>query len=71
MNEVSYNQQTQWFYEVLRSGLAGTRTRDQCLKRALLYQLSYQPNQMEAKSNRLATPVQEFSITQKVPGCKS
>ena len=24
-------------------GLAGTRTRDQCLKRALLYQLSYQP----------------------------
>ena len=25
------------------SGLAGTRTQDQCLKRALLYQLSYQP----------------------------
>ena len=25
-------------------GLAGTRTPDQCLKRALLYQLSYQPN---------------------------
>jgi hypothetical protein len=24
-------------------GLAGTRTLDQCLKRALLYQLSYQP----------------------------
>ncbi len=24
-------------------GLAGTRTPDQCLKRALLYQLSYQP----------------------------
>ena len=26
-------------------GLAGTRTRDQCLKRALLYQLSYQPTE--------------------------
>src|ERR1039457_1854047 len=25
-------------------GLAGTRTLDQCLKRALLYRLSYQPN---------------------------
>jgi hypothetical protein len=25
-------------------GLGGTRTRDQCLKRALLYQLSYQPD---------------------------
>lgn len=25
-------------------GLAGTRTLDQCLKRALLYQLSYQPD---------------------------
>ena len=24
-------------------GLGGTRTHDQCLKRALLYQLSYQP----------------------------
>ena len=24
-------------------GLGGTRTLDQCLKRALLYQLSYQP----------------------------
>ena len=24
-------------------GLAGIRTQDQCLKRALLYQLSYQP----------------------------
>ena len=27
-------------------GLAGTRTLDQCLKRALLYQLSYQPTPM-------------------------
>ena len=27
-------------------GLAGTRTPDQCLKRALLYQLSYQPNRL-------------------------
>src|SRR3972149_5016852 len=31
-------------------GLAGTRTLDQCLKRALLYQLSYQPT-------RIAFPV--------------
>jgi hypothetical protein len=28
---------------LLDGGLAGTRTLDQCLKRALLYQLSYQP----------------------------
>jgi len=28
-------------------GLAGTRTPDQCLKRALLYQLSYQPNRAQ------------------------
>ncbi len=28
---------------VSNGGLAGTRTPDQCLKRALLYQLSYQP----------------------------
>ena len=27
-------------------GLGGTRTRDQCLKRALLYQLSYQPKML-------------------------
>jgi len=26
--------------------LAGTRTPDQCLKRALLYQLSYQPTKI-------------------------
>ena len=26
-------------------GLGGTRTLDQCLKRALLYQLSYQPDE--------------------------
>src|ERR1035437_9474669 len=26
-------------------GLAGTRTPDQCLKRAMLYQLSYQPSE--------------------------
>jgi hypothetical protein len=32
-------------------GLAGTRTPDQCLKRALLYQLSYQPNR--AQENKL------------------
>ena len=32
------------FIDVLNGGLAGTRTPDQCLKRALLYQLSYQPN---------------------------
>src|SRR5450631_2643378 len=28
-----------------KSGTAGTRTQDQSLKRALLYQLSYRPNQ--------------------------
>ncbi|SPE59030.1 hypothetical protein SBV1_2980004 [Verrucomicrobia bacterium] len=28
--------------------MAGTRTLDQCLKRALLYQLSYQPTQSRA-----------------------
>ena len=58
--EVNFNQQTQWFYEFFRSGLAGTRTRDQCLKRALLYQLSYQPNRKEAKRSRPAVPLQEF-----------
>src|SRR6185437_14602252 len=31
--------------EVLGSGTAGTRTQDQSLKRALLYQLSYRPDQ--------------------------
>ena len=31
------------FIGFLSGGLAGTRTLDQCLKRALLYQLSYQP----------------------------
>ena len=31
--------QSNWW----NGGLAGTRTLDQCLKRALLYQLSYQP----------------------------
>src|SRR5882672_800080 len=35
-------------------GLAGTRTPDQCLKRALLYQLSYQPNR--AQKNRVKPP---------------
>ena len=30
--------------EAKGGGLAGTRTPDQCLKRALLYQLSYQPD---------------------------
>ena len=29
----------------MESGTAGTRTQDQSLKRALLYQLSYRPNQ--------------------------
>jgi hypothetical protein len=28
-----------------KSGTAGTRTQDQSLKRALLYQLSYRPNE--------------------------
>lgn len=32
-------------------GLAGTRTPDQCLKRALLYQLSYQPPERSRHSN--------------------
>ena len=31
-------------------GLAGTRTLDQCLKRALLYQLSYQPAELISKA---------------------
>ncbi len=31
-------------FQVKSGGLAGTRTPDQCLKRALLYRLSYQPN---------------------------
>jgi hypothetical protein len=35
-------------------GLAGTRTPDQCLKRALLYQLSYQSSR--AQENRLKPP---------------
>ena len=34
--------QTNWRTQK-SGGLAGTRTPDQCLKRALLYQLSYQP----------------------------
>ena len=38
-------------------GLAGTRTLDQCLKRALLYQLSYQPAVFakKTKQNSLAS----------------
>ena len=32
-------------------GLAGTRTLDQCLKRALLYQLSYQPTKIIIHQN--------------------
>jgi hypothetical protein len=31
--------------EVYGSGTAGTRTQDQSLKRALLYQLSYRPSE--------------------------
>ena len=38
----------------ISGGLAGTRTRDQCLKRALLYQLSYQPNCLKIKSLQMA-----------------
>ena len=41
-------------------GLAGTRTLDQCLKRALLYQLSYQP----AGAREISLPhqlMQDFS----------
>ncbi len=41
-------------------GLAGTRTLDQCLKRALLYQLSYQPAvvETEADANQHASALQ-------------
>ena len=42
------------FYGFLNGGLAGTRTPDQCLKRALLYQLSYQPGR--AQENKLKPP---------------
>ena len=35
-------------------GLAGTRTLDQCLKRALLYQLSYQPTPTALLKRRTA-----------------
>ena len=59
-------------------GLAGTRTPDQCLKRALLYQLSYQSTsgvrafepaeargqiKSGANTNGRAGPAQEFSRT--------
>src|SRR5579863_1901013 len=37
-------------------GLAGTRTLDQCLKRALLYQLSYQPTQERGMPPGAGTP---------------
>ncbi len=33
-------------------GLAGIRTLDKCLKRALLYQLSYQPNLLSGETYR-------------------
>jgi hypothetical protein len=59
-------------------GLAGTRTLDQCLKRALLYQLSYQPTEVcgieptrkhrdkikrAAKTNQRCLLTQDFSTS--------
>jgi hypothetical protein len=41
------------FINVLDGGLVGTRTRDQRLKRPLLYRLSYQPDLEAAKPNCL------------------
>src|SRR5487761_2427429 len=38
-------------------GLGGTRTLDQCLKRALLYRLSYQPRPMFSRVSCLETNV--------------
>src|ERR1041385_7199467 len=40
------------FIEKRSGGLAGTRTLDQCLKRALLYQLSYQPDRPVPRTER-------------------
>jgi hypothetical protein len=41
-------------FKAKAGGLGETRTLDQCLKRALLYRLSYQPNR--AEENRLKPP---------------
>ncbi len=40
-----------------KNGLAGTRTRDQRLKRALLYQLSYQPTTIRAAKRSDESPL--------------
>ena len=45
-------------------GLAGTRTLDQCLKRALLYQLSYQP--LKGHHPKKAAPTRKI-----IPGSKA
>ena len=45
-------------------GLAGTRTLDQCLKRALLYQLSYQPNLLsQSQLRRLTNDCKHYVVT--------
>ena len=44
---ISRRRRTPW--EVCGSGTAGTRTQDQSLKRALLYQLSYRPKERKAR----------------------
>src|ERR1044072_1714975 len=49
-------------------GLAGTRTRDQRLKRPLLYRLSYQPRRKEWKLNGETSREQAASAV--VTGCK-
>ena len=46
VNVLAYSKAKRYEADACRpvnGGLAGTRTLDQCLKRALLYQLSYQP----------------------------
>ena len=43
--------------------MAGTRTRDQCLKRALLYQLSYQPNQFKLKLLRTIVKLKDINLS--------
>ena len=39
----------------MNGGSGGARTRDQCLKRALLYQLSYRPMHVLRKSGSITT----------------
>ena len=49
VNVLAYSKAKRYEADACRpvnGGLAGTRTLDQCLKRALLYQLSYQPNRV-------------------------